>query len=573
MSLKGRAAGALGKMKNAKDVYKSNSDLAFRIGDTGLAIGRVGGSEDGPLTLTEGPQLNTGFFTKTLFEGVKGAVLIDAIEQISETEAAKTPEIEGSTGFWSTAGTELLAFGARLIGGPAAAVRVRAPMIVKQAVAKIGPPFEGRLASPATFPGGFTGKDFNEFIVNLRGLKGEKKEDGGRVTQAEIDKILSLYEKRYNSNMKLKSNFVEGMRYLLDSHGESRANNIPVLIPLELELSIDGIGGIYPGNSYHSSYVPSRYQKEAIFQCFDVNHTVDSSGWTVSLTGKMRATLHGLYSEIYTDEENVKELTDKIIKDFNIVKSVKKGDTLEGQIEDDVTATGTTKSGAEIKRLQTFNMPHPVLSDLGYTGIYLKNMETGELSKLNLERTTQNLITKKSEFIYRDNQSIVPENKTYSVYYLTDKSKLYFTNLITSKYVRELIRVKDFDLYEQYTAIKSTNREVYPSNITLEVTDKDYTKGFVIRYFVKKANDINAQVFEISKADFNKNLTLYDKTKFNWIISGVKEEVLLGNLKTMGFKEKQFKGISKMLFPLQYWRPSKDVPVTLEKKLSLLKTN
>ena len=55
-----------------------------------------------------------------------------------------------------------------------------------------------------------------------------------------------------------------------------------------------------------------------------------------------------------------------------------------------------------------------------------------EYTKLNLERTIQNLITKKSEFIYSDNQSIVPENKTYSVYYLTDKSKLYFTNLITS---------------------------------------------------------------------------------------------------------------------------------------------
>ena len=196
-----------------------------------------------------------------------------------------------------------------------------------------------------------------------------------------------------------------------------------------------------------------------------------------------------------------------------------------------------------------------------------------EYTKLNLERTIQNLITKKSEFIYSDNQSIVPENKTYSVYYLTDKSKLYFTNLITSNYVRQLIRVKDFDLYEQYTAIKSTNREVYPVIFTPKPTEKNYNFGFIKRYFVKKANDINAQVFEISKADFNKNLTLYDKTKFNWIISGIKEEVLLGNLKTMGFKEKQFKGISKMLFPLQYWRPSKGKPVTLEKKLSLLKTN
>ena len=41
-----------------------------------------------------------------------------------------------------------------------------------------------------------------------------------------------------------------------------------------------------------------------------------------------------------------------------------------------------------------------------------------ESIKLNLERTIQGLITKKSEFIYVDNESPVPANKTYSVYYL-----------------------------------------------------------------------------------------------------------------------------------------------------------
>ena len=196
-----------------------------------------------------------------------------------------------------------------------------------------------------------------------------------------------------------------------------------------------------------------------------------------------------------------------------------------------------------------------------------------ESIKLNLERTTQGLLTKKSNFVYADNGSIVPENKTYSAYYLTDKSKLYFTNLITSKYVRELIRVKDFDLYEQYTTIKSTNREIYPSNITLDVTDKDYTKGVINRYFVKKANDVNAKVFEISKEDFNKDLTLYDKIKLDWIISGAKNQVIVENRIAINSGAKQFKELRKILSPLQYWRPSKDTPVTLEKKLSLLKTN
>ncbi len=194
-----------------------------------------------------------------------------------------------------------------------------------------------------------------------------------------------------------------------------------------------------------------------------------------------------------------------------------------------------------------------------------------EAIKLNLERTIQGLITKKSEFIYVDNGSFVPENKTYSAYYLTDKSKLYFTNLITSNYVRQLIRVNDFDLYEQYTNITSVNREVYPSNITLDVTDKDYTKGVINRYFVKKANDVNAKVFEISKEDFNKDLTLYDKIKLDWIISGAKNQVIVENRIAINSGAKQFKELRKILSPLQYWRPSKDSPVTLEKKLSLLK--
>jgi len=196
-----------------------------------------------------------------------------------------------------------------------------------------------------------------------------------------------------------------------------------------------------------------------------------------------------------------------------------------------------------------------------------------EYVKLNLERTTQGLLTNKSEFIYADNESPVPANKTYSVYYLLDKSKLYFTNLLTSKYVRQLIRIKGFDLYEQYITIKSTDREVYPSTITSNITDKDYTKGFINRYFVQKANDKNALVFEISDSDFKQKLKLFNKTRINWVISGIKEEVIIKNTITLNNIKKTFKGINKILTPLQYWRPSKDTPVTLEKKLSLLKTN
>jgi len=193
-----------------------------------------------------------------------------------------------------------------------------------------------------------------------------------------------------------------------------------------------------------------------------------------------------------------------------------------------------------------------------------------EYTKLNLERTIQNLKTKKFEFIYEDTETFIPKNKTYSIYYLLDKRELYFTNIITSKSVRKIIPLFP-SIYSQYTKIRSSNRENYPSSYKPQLKDSDYSDGSIQRYFIQKANDKNALVYEISESDFNKNLTLYNKTSFNWVISGIKEDVRRQNTITIRNTERNFKGISKMLFPLQYWRPSKDSPVTLEKKLSLLK--
>ena len=98
----------------------------------------------------------------------------------------------------------------------------------------------------------------------------------------------------------MKTQFKRSVSYLTTQYGINKQANTPLLIPLELELDIDGIGGIYPGNSYHSTYVPSRYQENTVFQCFDVNHRLDSSGWTVTITGKMRATMDNMFDGFKT---------------------------------------------------------------------------------------------------------------------------------------------------------------------------------------------------------------------------------------------------------------------------------
>jgi len=67
------------------------------------------------------------------------------------------------------------------------------------------------------------------------------------------------------------------------------------LIPAELSLEIDGIAGIQPGNICHIDYIQQKYNREigeygppTFFQIFGIDQKVDSSGWTTSLTAKMR---------------------------------------------------------------------------------------------------------------------------------------------------------------------------------------------------------------------------------------------------------------------------------------------
>ena len=60
------------------------------------------------------------------------------------------------------------------------------------------------------------------------------------------------------------------------------------LVPLELEIEIDGTGGIFPGNAFHSSYLPDIYFNSTVFQAVGVSHRIDSTGWYTTIKGQMR---------------------------------------------------------------------------------------------------------------------------------------------------------------------------------------------------------------------------------------------------------------------------------------------
>ena len=104
--------------------------------------------------------------------------------------------------------------------------------------------------------------------------------------QKDRKKILKAFASKFGAKFdkgKVRKKFLEFINERIIGFGSSSNEDIPLLIPFEIELEIDGIGGIYPANSFHSTYLPTKYQESVIFQAKDVNHRVDATGWTTTL--------------------------------------------------------------------------------------------------------------------------------------------------------------------------------------------------------------------------------------------------------------------------------------------------
>ena len=194
--------------------------------------------------------------------------------------------------------------------------------------------------------------------------------------------------------------------------------------------------------------------------------------------------------------------------------------------------------------------------------------------KTNIERTIQGLSTKPREFVYSHTKGLVKPGTMYSVYFTLSKKEVYLTGITDTSNSKLILRnrIKDRTLFDKYVRLKFPKRQKYPKVISVNPSKSDYRIGSIMRYFTQKGNNRNADIFEVSKADFSSKNNLYRYTSFQWRISGKKEEVTRDNQRTMRRLEKGYPGISKLLFPLQLWIPSKDSSESLQKKMLLLKT-
>tara|TARA_Y100000361_G_C11151438_1_gene341330 strand:- start:353 stop:961 length:609 start_codon:yes stop_codon:yes gene_type:complete len=192
-------------------------------------------------------------------------------------------------------------------------------------------------------------------------------------------------------------------------------------------------------------------------------------------------------------------------------------------------------------------------------------------TKLSSTRVVEGLLTEQNEFIFDNTGGPVKANTRYSIYYTDDMKEIYMTGLFSTKKSKIIRRLKNQTTFKQYIDIKKPTRAPYPQSFVPKPTKEDYAFGNIRRYFVQKSNDKTQPVIEVSRKTFKTKNSLYDYIELNWLISGLKNEVGRSNLITTLNANDLFPGISVILFPLQYWKPSVNSKDDIENKLNRLK--
>jgi len=148
------------------------------------------------------------------------------------------------------------------------------------------------VVSLSTIKWGTNGEDedgtYSEAVNKYKKFNSGVQEENLKVEKKYMESI-KVNRDNNSGHIHLKPLFSAELTKLLRGDSEGVLANISPLVPVDFEMEIDGTGGMFPGNSFHSSYLGTRYREETLFQMIGVDHSVDSSGWTTTVKGQIRA--------------------------------------------------------------------------------------------------------------------------------------------------------------------------------------------------------------------------------------------------------------------------------------------
>lgn len=127
-------------------------------------------------------------------------------------------------------------------------------------------------------------KNIDDINNELENLEDTKNKDGGKET------LGSIYDNKGRMKKRAKELISSTINKSLgpNPNQEGHYNLNKTIIPIELSLTLDGIGGLRVGNMFKTDYLPELYRKYSYFTITEVSHAVGMSGWTTDITAMMK---------------------------------------------------------------------------------------------------------------------------------------------------------------------------------------------------------------------------------------------------------------------------------------------
>src|SRR6056300_709471 len=130
-------------------------------------------------------------------------------------------------------------------------------------------------------------KNIDDINNELENLEDTKNKDGGKDSKETLG---SIYDNKGRMKKRPKELISSTINKSLgpNPNQEGHYNLNKTIIPIELSLTLDGIGGLRVGNMFKTDYLPELYRKYSYFTITEVSHAVGIGGWTTDITAMMK---------------------------------------------------------------------------------------------------------------------------------------------------------------------------------------------------------------------------------------------------------------------------------------------
>mgnify|MGYP003117198221 CR=1 FL=1 len=139
-----------------------------------------------------------------------------------------------------------------------------------------------------------TGLQYSSRTIDFKSIS-TIKEDAKKIIEKvenERSQFLSgvgCYDKRGNFSQYFKQTMLYLINYADLKGTGSNIEKLQVPIPVEVSLTLDGIGGLKVGDLFDVDYLPELYRKHCYFMISNIGHSVSTAGWETTITGVMHA--------------------------------------------------------------------------------------------------------------------------------------------------------------------------------------------------------------------------------------------------------------------------------------------